>query len=251
MSKPAPHTIESIKARGPLPEHVAVIMDGNGRWARERGLPRVEGHRQGVHAVRDTTEACAELGISHLTLYTFSTENWKRPISEISALMKLLIQALKKEARTFHENNIRLNAIGATDQLPEKAQEELMSLMEETKANDRMTLTLALSYSGKWDLTRAMQSIASDVQSGQLDVEAIGQDLICERLSTHGMPDPDLLIRTGGEQRISNYMLWQMAYTELVFSPVYWPTFRRNHLFEAICDFQDRERRFGAVLTEQ
>jgi undecaprenyl diphosphate synthase len=251
LTHSASHTIEDLQQRGPLPKHVAVIMDGNGRWAKERGLPRVEGHRQGVHAVRDTTEACAELGIPHLTLYTFSTENWKRPMSEISALMKLLIQALKREARTFHENDIKLNAIGSIDELPEKAQQELSALIEETKDNTRMTLTLALSYSGKWDLTQAMRSLAVRVREGALDPADIDQDVICNQLSTVAMPDPDLLIRTGGEKRISNYMLWQMAYTELYFTSVFWPDFRRQHLFEAVKDFQDRERRFGGVLTEK
>ena len=226
-------------------------MDGNGRWARERGMPRVEGHRQGVHAVRDTTEACAELGIPHLTLYTFSTENWKRPITEVSALMKLLIQALKKEARTFHENNIRLNSVGSIDELPERAQEELRSLMAETASNTRMTLTLALSYSGKWDLTTAMKKLATQVKDGSLSPDDITEEIIANQLSTASIPDPDLMIRTGGEQRISNYMLWQMAYSELHFAEVYWPDFRRQHLFKAVRDFQDRERRFGGVLTEQ
>jgi undecaprenyl diphosphate synthase len=224
-------------------------MDGNGRWAGERGLPRVEGHRQGVHAVRDTTEACAELGIPHLTLYTFSTENWKRPVAEVSALMKLLIQALRREAKTFHENGIRLQAIGSIDQLPEKAQEELQSLMQDTEGYERMTLTLALSYSGRWDITEAMRALARKVQDGSLDPEDICQSTIQERLSTVTMPEPDLLVRTGGEQRISNFMLWQMAYSELHFSSVYWPQFRRQNLFEAIADFQDRERRFGGVLA--
>ena len=224
-------------------------MDGNGRWAGEQGLPRVEGHRQGVHAVRDTTEACAELGIPHLTLYTFSTENWKRPVAEVSALMKLLIQALRREAKTFHENQIRLHAIGSIDQLPEKAQEELQSLMHDTEKYERMTLTLALSYSGRWDITEAMRVLARQVRDGSLDPEEICQSTIQERLSTVTMPEPDLLVRTGGEQRISNFMLWQMAYSELHFSSVYWPQFRRRHLFEAIADFQDRERRFGGVLT--
>jgi undecaprenyl diphosphate synthase len=226
-------------------------MDGNGRWARERGMPRVEGHRQGVHAVRDTTEACAELGIPHLTLYTFSTENWKRPITEVSALMKLLIQALKKEARSFHENNIRLNSVGSIDELPERAQEELRSLMAETASNTRMTLTLALSYSGKWDLTIAMKKLATQVKDGSLSPGDITEEIIANQLSTASIPDPDLMIRTGGEQRISNYMLWQMAYSELHFADVYWPDFRRQHLFKAVRDFQDRERRFGGVLTEQ
>ena len=251
MSDSPRHTIEELQARGPLPEHIAVIMDGNGRWAREKGYPRVEGHRQGVHAVRDVTEACAELGVPHLTLYTFSTENWNRPRAEVSALMKLLINALRREAQTFHDNNIRLNAIGDIGQLPDQAQRELRSLMDDTASNSRMMLTLALSYSGKWDLTQAMQHLAALVGEGQLDPDLITQDTISNLLSTSPMPDPDLLVRTGGEQRISNFMLWQMAYSELHFSPVFWPDFRRNHLFEAILDFQDRERRFGRVLTGQ
>lgn len=251
MSEPAHLSVEGIRAQGPLPEHIAVIMDGNGRWARQKGLPRVEGHRQGVHAVRDVTEACAELGVAHLTLYTFSTENWNRPKAEVSALMKLLINALRREARTFHDNNIRLGAIGDIAHLPVQAQRELASLMAETSQNDRMTLTLALSYSGQWDLTQAMQSLAQDVKAGRVVPSGISAEAIAGRLSTWPMPDPDLLIRTGGEQRISNFMLWQMAYTELSFSPVFWPDYRRQHLFEAIRDFQDRERRFGRVLNPQ
>ena len=251
MSESANLSVEGIRAQGPLPEHIAVIMDGNGRWARQKGLPRVEGHRQGVHAVRDVTEACAELGVPHLTLYTFSTENWNRPKAEVSALMKLLINALKREARTFHDNNIRLGAVGDIAHLPVQAQRELESLMAETSQNDRMTLTLALSYSGQWDLTQAMQSLAHDVKAGRVDPSGITAEAIAGHLSTWPMPDPDLLIRTGGEQRISNFMLWQMAYTELSFSPVFWPDFRRQHLFEAIRDFQDRERRFGRVLNPQ
>ncbi|MDE2996543.1 MAG: polyprenyl diphosphate synthase [Bacteroidota bacterium] len=251
MAEHTRHTIDELKERGPLPQHIAVIMDGNGRWAKEKGLPRVEGHRQGVHAVRDVTEACAEAGIPHLTLFTFSTENWNRPWAEVSALMKLLINALRREAQTFHDNNIRLNAIGDIGQLPEKAQEELRSLMADTADHDRMTLTLALSYSGRWDLTHAVRAIAEEVARGDLDAASINPDAIAGHLSTVGMPDPDLLVRTGGEQRISNFMLWEMAYTELHFSPVFWPDFRRPHLFDAIRDFQDRERRFGRVLTEQ
>jgi undecaprenyl diphosphate synthase len=249
LSEPAHHTIAEIQAHGPLPEHIAVIMDGNGRWARQKGLPRVEGHRQGVHAVRDVTEACAELGVPHLTLYTFSTENWNRPKAEVTALMKLLINALKREAQTFHDNNIRLGAIGDIGHLPAQAQRELKALMAETAHNDRMTLTLALSYSGQWDVTHAMQSIGREIQAGYLDPGSISPDTIAANLSTWPMPDPDLLIRTGGEKRISNFMLWQMAYTELSFSPVFWPDFRRQHLFAAIRNFQDRERRFGRVLT--
>ncbi|MDA0378981.1 MAG: isoprenyl transferase [Bacteroidetes bacterium] len=251
MPDPAQHTVAELQARGPLPEHIAVIMDGNGRWARQKGLPRVEGHRQGVHSVRDVTEACAELGVPHLTLYTFSTENWNRPKAEVSALMKLLINALRREAQTFQDNNIRLTAIGDIGHLPAQAQEELESLMEDTSGNERMTLTLALSYSGQWDLTNAMQAIGRAIRDGRLEPESITAEGVASHLSTFPMPDPDLLVRTGGEQRISNFMLWQLAYTELHFSPVYWPDFRRQHLFDAISDFQDRERRFGRVLSPQ
>lgn len=250
LTRPSSDIITELQQRGPLPEHIAVIMDGNGRWARERGFRRVHGHKEGIHAVRDTTEACAELGVSHLTLYTFSTENWNRPAREVNALMQLLINALQKEAQTFHDNNIRLNAVGNVDMLPSGCQDELNALMAETASYDRMTLTLALSYSGKWDITEAVRRIAEDVQEGRISPDDVNEEIISNRLSTAGIPDPDLLIRTGGERRISNYMLWQMAYTELVFASVYWPDFRRNHLFDAIRDFQDRERRFGKVLVE-
>lgn len=235
---------------GALPEHIAVIMDGNGRWAKNKGFARVKGHRQGVHSVRDITESCAELGVPNLTLYTFSTENWSRPLPEINALMQLLINALRKEAATFHENDIRLNAIGDVSHLPDVCQEELQSLISDTSSYSRMTLTLALSYSGRWDLTKAVQSIANSVEDGQLNADGVDEAVINAHLSTAGMSDPDLLIRTGGERRISNFMLWQMAYSELHFSPVFWPDFRRQHLYAAIRDFQDRERRFGGVLSE-
>lgn len=236
-----------LKARGPLPGHIAVIMDGNGRWAQKRGQNRIQGHRQGVHAVRDITEACAKLGIGHLTLYTFSTQNWNRPKAEVNALMHLLIRALKKEASTFHENNIRLRSIGDLEQLPQACQRELGDVISDTAAYNRMTLTLALSYSGRWELTEAIRSLASDVERGILSSDSIDESMVSNRLQGSFLPDPDLLIRTGGEQRVSNYLLWQMAYTELHFTRVYWPDFRRNHLFEAIRDFQDRERRFGQV----
>jgi len=225
-------------------------MDGNGRWAKERGFLRVKGHSEGVHAVRDVTEACAELGISNLTLYTFSTENWNRPQAEINALMQLLIKALKREAKTFHENNIRLKSIGDVSQLPSACRKELREVISETAKYTGMTLTLALSYSGRWDIVQAMKSIAEKVKTGETDVTDINTELVSSHLSTAECADPDLLIRTGGDRRISNYMLWQMAYTELHFSPVFWPDFRREHLYDAIKDFQDRERRYGRVSDE-
>ena len=242
---------DELKSRGPLPEHIAVIMDGNGRWAKERGMARVRGHREGVHAVRDVTEACAELGISYLTLYTFSTENWNRPAAEINALMHLLIKALKREASTFHKNRIRLRTIGDIDQLPAACQRELTDLMADTSEYDRMTLILALSYSGRWDISQALRSIGSRIESGVISAEDVDEELIARSMSGEAYPDPDLLIRTGGEKRISNFLLWQMAYTELYFSPIYWPDFRRANLFDAIKAYQDRDRRFGRVQTAE
>ena len=222
-------------------------MDGNGRWAKQRGKNRVDGHKHGVHAVRDITEACAELGVEYLTLYTFSTENWNRPALEVNALMHLLIRALRKEAATFHKNNIRLRAIGDLSELPKACQKELEEVMLETASYTRMTLTLALSYSGRWELVEAMKSIAKKVIDGVESLDSITDETISKALNGSFLPDPDLLIRTGGEQRISNFLLWQVAYSELHFSPVYWPDYRRNHLVDAILDFQERERRFGRV----
>lgn len=232
---------------GPLPKHIAIIMDGNGRWAKKRGKNRVDGHKHGVHAVRDITEACAELGIEYLTLYTFSTENWNRPALEVNALMHLLIRALKKEAATFHENNIRLKAIGDLSQLPAACQKELAEVMAETASYTRMTLTLALSYSGRWELVEAMKVMGAQIKAGTLSVDSVSDETISKSLNGNFLPDPDLLIRTGGEKRISNFLLWQVAYSELHFSSVFWPDYRRNHLVEAILDFQERERRYGRI----
>jgi undecaprenyl diphosphate synthase len=240
----------ALAARGPIPGHVAIIMDGNGRWARERGLPRVQGHQEGAASVRDIAEASAQLGIGHLTLYTFSTENWQRPAAEVSALMHLLIRTLRREVRTLHENLIRLNAIGDLDKLPAGARRELDEVMRSTRDNDRMTIHLALSYSGRWDLTEAARAVARAVADGRLTPDEVGEDVICRNLSTAGVPDPDLLIRTGGDIRISNFLLWQAAYSELFFTGVYWPSFRRERFYEAIRSFQDRDRRFGRVLDD-
>jgi undecaprenyl diphosphate synthase len=237
----------ALKQRGALPRHIAVIMDGNGRWAKAQGRPRVAGHREGVKAVRDVTEACAELGIEYLTLYTFSTENWYRPAQEVNALMELLIRTLRRETKTLLKNNIRLHTVGDLSQLPSACLGELQESLDATATNRHMTLVLALSYSGRWDLKTAMQTLARRVQDGTLDPDAIDEQAISEALTTRDLPDPDLLIRTGGDYRVSNFLLWEIAYTELYISDEFWPAFRRPHLYEAIRNFQDRERRFGRV----
>jgi len=228
-----------------LPEHVAIIMDGNGRWAKEKGQPRIYGHRQGVRTVHEITEAAAEIGIKNLSLYTFSTENWNRPKAEVSALMTLLSSTIKSEKATLMNNDIKLNAIGNITSLPERPREELLKAIDETKHNKRMTLTLALSYSGRWDILEAVRKIAGEVAEGKTDVSQITPEEIDRHLSTNNIPDPELLIRTSGEYRISNYMLWQLAYTEFYFSQKYWPTFGKSDFYDAIVDFQGRTRRFG------
>jgi undecaprenyl diphosphate synthase len=233
-----------------LPNHIAVIMDGNGRWAKRRGLLRVKGHESGVVAVRDTVEACAELGVKYLTLYAFSTENWSRPKSEVDALMSLLISTLKKELKTLQDNKIRLRAIGDVTELPKKAQRELQEVMQITEDSSRTTLVLALSYSARWEIAEAVRSIAEEVKSGKLDPVDIDDKLVEAHLNTAGIPDPELLIRTSGEMRISNFLLWQIAYTELYFTPILWPDFRKDDLYQAILDYQNRERRFG-LISEQ
>ncbi len=240
----------ALKASGPIPQHIAIIMDGNGRWAARRGEMRVSGHNAGVQSVRDTVEACAQLGVRYLTLYAFSTENWRRPKSEVSALMQLLIQALRKETKTLHENDIKLNAIGNIFALPPNVRQELEESMELTRHNRRMTLSLALSYSGRWEIMQATKRIAEDVKAGRLAPDDITDEVFERYLATYGMPHPDLLIRTSGEFRISNFLLWQLAYTEIHITDCYWPDFRRHKLYEAIRDFQRRERRFG-MTSEQ
>lgn len=238
---------DALKARGPLPGHIAVIMDGNGRWARQKGKPRVQGHRAGIAAVRDVTEAAAELQISNLTLYTFSTENWSRPATEVNALMQLLIRSLEKEAKTLQDNNIRFSAIGDRSMLPSACRAQLERVIHTTQPNTGMVLTLALSYSGRWELVQAARGMAAQAVAGQLNPEGIDEQVVRRFLNDPELPDPDLLVRTGGERRISNFLLWQLAYAELHFVDVFWPDFRRNHLYAAIEDFQDRERRFGRV----
>ncbi len=235
---------------GNLPRHIAVIMDGNGRWAKQRGGLRIFGHQNAIKAVRDTVEGAAELGVEYLTLYAFSTENWSRPMAEVTALMTLLVSTIRKETATLNKNNIRLQTIGDTASLPKACQRELMEAIEMTKQNSRMTLVLALSYSGRWDITQATQQVASEVEQGKLKASEVNEAAISARLSTAGMPDPELLIRTSGEQRISNFLLWQLAYTELYITELLWPDFRREHLYEAIISYQRRERRFGKTSEQ-
>ena len=230
-----------------LPKHIAVIMDGNGRWAKQQGKARVFGHRNGVKSVREITEAAAELGVEYLTLYAFSTENWGRPKLEVTALMHLLVETMNKEISTLMDNQIRLQAIGQIDQLPKATYKALLRGMEKTKNNTRMTLVLALNYSGRSDLTQACQQIAKEVSDGQLSIDDINQEKLSSALSTNMIPDPEFLIRTSGESRISNFLLWELAYAELYFSPVFWPDFRKDNFYQAIVDFQQRERRFGKI----
>lgn len=233
-----------------LPQHIAVIMDGNGRWAKKRGKPRVFGHKNGVKSVREVTEAAAELGVKYLTLYAFSTENWKRPKLEVDALMHLLVETLHAEISTLNKNDIRLQAIGDLDLLPPKTYKALMAGIRNTSGNKRMTLVLALNYSSKWEISQAIRQITEKVAAGLLTPSAVDENLIAQHLSTADYPDPELLIRTSGESRLSNFMLWQLAYAELYFTPVFWPDFRKNNLYQAIIDFQHRERRFGKISEQ-
>lgn len=233
-----------------LPKHVAIIMDGNGRWAKEKGKMRVFGHQNGVIAVRDTVEGAVELGIPYLTLYAFSTENWNRPKLEVYALMELLVATINKETKTLMKNGVRLNAIGDLKSLPEKCYDQLQETIQKTSANTRCTLTLALSYSSRWEIAQAARKLAELAKEGKISPDEINEDMFASHLSTANIPDPELMIRTSGEHRISNYLLWQLAYAELYFTSRLWPDFRREDLHEAIIDFQKRERRFG-MISEQ
>jgi undecaprenyl diphosphate synthase len=233
-----------------IPAHVAVIMDGNGRWAKQRGGLRVFGHQSAITAVRETVEEAAELGVKYLTLYAFSTENWNRPALEVTALMQLLVHTIRQETATLLKNSIRLQAIGDLSSLPANCRRELAEAIELTKTGTRMTLLLALSYSGRWDLTQAAQRLATDVASGRLHASDITEATVSNYLVTVGIPDPELLIRTSGEQRISNFLLWQLAYTELYITDLLWPDFRREHFQEAIRAYQRRERRFGKTSEQ-
>jgi len=238
--------INSLK----LPEHIAIIMDGNGRWAKGKGKFRIFGHKSGVNAVREVAEAGAELGVKFITLYAFSTENWNRPKTEINALMELLVDTIEKEIPTLMKNNIKLLTIGNMEDLPLKCQKQLSKAIETTCNNSRMTLVLALSYSSRWDLVEAIKKITQQVQSGKIQTELIDDATISANLTTAGMPDPELMIRTSGEQRISNFLLWELAYSELYFTPVLWPDFNREHFYEAIINYQQRERRFGKTSEQ-
>lgn len=233
-----------------LPEHLAVIMDGNGRWAKKRGMLRVFGHENGTKAVRKVVEASAKLGIKNLTLYAFSTENWNRPKIEVETLMNLLIKSLKKELKTLTDNNIRLNSIGNLDRLPDSARRELLEVINKTSQNTHMTLTLALSYGSREELVSAVKSISDKVKNNIISVDAIDESIINQHLYTHNLPDVDLLIRTSGEHRISNFLLWQIAYAELFFTDVLWPDFTEEHLYDAIISYQKRERRFGKTSEQ-
>ena len=233
-----------------LPKHLAIIMDGNGRWAKKQGYLRAFGHETGTKSVKITVESAAELGIKNLTLYAFSTENWKRPKLEINTLMKILINSLKDELNTLQKNNIKLNTIGNIEKLPKSAQKELLEVIDKTKLNTRMTLTLALSYGSREELVSAIKIICSKVKNNIISPDAIDELIINQHLYTQNLPDVDLLIRTSGEQRISNFMLWQIAYAELYFTDVLWPDFTQQHLYEAIISFQQRERRFGKTSEQ-
>lgn len=241
---------DDLKKSGEIPIHIAIIMDGNGRWAKKRGLPRVAGHKRGVETVKDIVKACAQIGVKFLTLYTFSTENWNRPKDEVSTLMRLLVKTLRKEVNELNENNVKLVTIGDVKALPEEVQKELRDSMIKTSDNKRMTLNLALSYSGRWELLEAIRSIAVNAADGRLNIDDINEDCISGFLNTKNIPDPDLLIRTSGEFRVSNFLLWQIAYTEFFITDVFWPEFKRVHLYQAIKNFQGRERRFGKVSEQ-
>jgi undecaprenyl diphosphate synthase len=233
-----------------LPRHVAVIMDGNGRWAKKKGAMRIFGHQNAIRAVRDITEGCAELGIEFLTLYAFSTENWGRPKEEIEGLMQLLVKTIHNELETLQKNNVKLDAIGDLKGLPLNCQQELKEAIHKTQTNKGLTLILALNYSGRWDITQAVREVLKDVKKGEISIGEVSPDVFSRYLSTKDIPDPELLIRTSGEMRISNFLLWQMAYTELFITDVLWPDFQKDHLYEALNSYQKRERRFGKISEQ-
>lgn len=233
-----------------LPKHIAIIMDGNGRWAKEKGEDRLYGHLNGVESVRNIVEGAAELGIQYLTLYAFSTENWDRPAYEVTGLMELLIETIRKEVPTLNKNNIKLHVIGDTGMLPAAAQQELNEAIAETNTNSGLNLIMALSYSSRWEINEAIKRIATDVKAGKLQPDDINQQLIQQYLTTRNFPDPELMVRTSGEYRISNFLLYQLAYSELYFTNTLWPDFRKENLYEAILDYQSRERRFGKTSEQ-
>lgn len=238
-----------LKESGEIPRHIAIIMDGNGRWAKQKGYPRLAGHREGVESVKDIVEAAAKVGVKYLTLYTFSTENWRRPKDEVSTLMRLLVKTLRGELNRLNRENIRISTIGDFSALPDKVQAEFVDAIEKTKDNDKMHLVIALSYGSRWEILEAVKKLASDIAARKVQTEDITYDVFSGYLSTAGIPDPDLVIRTSGEFRVSNFLLWQIAYSEFYITDIYWPDFRRESLYEAIKSFQKRERRFGKVST--
>ena len=240
------NTIDTTK----LPKHLAIIMDGNGRWAKQRGLLRALGHESGTKSVKEIIKTSAKLGIEYLTLYAFSTENWNRPKLEVDTLMKILVNSLKKELTTLQDNNIKLNTIGNLEKMPKSAQKELLDVIEKTKNNTRMTLTLALSYGSREELVNAVKNISNKVKNNIISIDSIDDSIINEHLYTHNLPDVDLLIRTSGEHRISNFLLWQIAYAELYFTDILWPDFKEQDLYEAIISYQKRERRFGKTSEQ-
>jgi len=244
MSKNLKEYRQEILARGNIPKHIAIIMDGNGRWAKQRSLPRVAGHHEGINSVREIVRISGEIGVKVLTLYTFSTENWKRPVTEVSALMTLLLNTIRKEVRDLNKNNVRLTTIGSLEDLPEKPRLAMMEAKEELKNNTGLNLNLALSYSGRREILQAVNKLIAE------GIEYVDEQIFSDALYTAGLPDPDLLIRTSGEFRISNFLLWQLAYTEVYVSPVFWPEFREEQFYDAIYDYQGRERRFGRVSEQ-
>ncbi len=241
---------DELKSSGEIPRHVAIIMDGNGRWAKSKNLSRVFGHNEGVNSARDIVEASGQLGIKYLTLYTFSTENWKRPKTEVTLLMKLLIRSIRDETDNLNKNDVKLVATGNLDNLPESVMKELQDAMATTKNNKLMTLNLALSYSGRWDILNAVKKILKEQNESGYDLTALNEKTFSGYLATGDIPDPDLLIRTGGEFRISNFLLWQLAYSEIYIDSNYWPDFKRNQFYKAISEYQKRERRFGMVSEQ-
>jgi len=242
--------LKSKIAENKVPNHIAVIMDGNGRWAKLKGKPRVFGHKNGVTSVRQVIEGCAEIGVNYLTMYAFSTENWNRPKLEVKTLMALLVSSLKKELKTLQKNNIKLNTIGNLESLPEKAQIELNEVIEKTKNNNALTLTLALSYGGREEIVNVIKNISKKVVNKEVNIEEIDEKIINNHLYTFSLPDVDFMIRTSGEKRISNFLLWQMAYAEFYFTDTLWPDFRKENLFKAVLEYQNRERRFGKTSEQ-
>ena len=241
---------DKISANANLPKHIAIIMDGNGRWAKLKNLPRAAGHKEGINSVREIVRICGEIGISHLTLYTFSSENWSRPKTEVSAIMKLLFSTIKKEIRNLDDNNVKLSTIGNLDELPKETQKNILDGVDKTKSNSGLNLILALSYGSRQELIRAIKRISLRIKESDLKINEINENLLNRELYTSGIPDPDLIIRTGGEYRLSNFLLWQSAYSELFISEVYWPDFRETELLNSISDYQNRQRRFGQTAEQ-